>query len=328
MPLKVVRQDITKMEVDAIVNAANRSLLGGSGVDGAIHRAAGPELLDECRKLNGCNVGEAKLTRGYGLQAKYVIHTVGPIWEGGGHHEKALLTNCYKNALMTAVDHHLESIAFPLISSGAYGYPKNDALRVAIDAISEFLMEHDLEVSLVLFNQDATTLSKRTISDIRHYIGDGSRSEKRARENRIPFEELLQNAEAVLEDKKALLKKERSLQDVVNELDETFQEKLFRWIDQKGLTDTYTYRKANLDRKLFSKIRCDKDYRPSKATALSLALSMELSLDETMDLLGAAGMTLSKSFTFDLIIMYFIERQIYDIFRINEALYEICKTTL
>lgn len=165
MNIKVVTGDITKLEVDAIVNAANGSLLGGGGVDGAIHRAAGPELLAECRTLHGCDTGEAKITKGYRLPAKYVIHTVGPVWNGGNRGEKDLLANCYRNSVRIAREHHLKSIAFPAISTGVYGYPKKEAAKVAVHIILDELknMDNDFVVYLVAFDQETASLYNQEI---------------------------------------------------------------------------------------------------------------------------------------------------------------------
>jgi O-acetyl-ADP-ribose deacetylase (regulator of RNase III) len=327
MPLVIIRNDITKVHADAIVNAANSSLLGGGGVDGAIHRAAGPELLAECRTLGGCKVGQAKITKGYRLPAKYVIHTVGPVWHDGKSDEEELLADCYKNSLKLAKDYNLESIAFPLISSGAFGYPKDKALKTAISVIGDFLLNNEMTVYIVVYDKAAFMLSEKLFSSITQYI-DENYIEKHLFERRNRFEGARQLAEiyedytGVFSAEDVCLKKhKRSLDDVVNQMDETFSQMLLRLIDEKGMTDTETYKKANIDRKLFSKIRNDINYRPSKPTAIAFAIALRLNLDETKDLLLKAGFALSHSSKFDIIIEYFIEDGNYNIFEINEALF-------
>lgn len=335
MPFVIIRNDITKVNVDAIVNAANSSLLGGGGVDGAIHRAAGPELLEECRKLGGCETGQAKITKGYRLPAKYVIHTVGPVWNGGKNNEKKLLEACYKNSLTLAKDYKLESIAFPLISSGAFGYPKDKALKTAISVIGDFLLDNEMTVYLVVYDKASFVLSEKLFSSINQYIDDRYIEEHPiGRRNQLKSlyeaEETLHEYPELFSEKESIptKKSKRNLDDIVKQMDETFSQMLLRLIDEKGMTDAQTYKKANIDRKLFSKIRNDVNYKPSKPTVIAFAIALELNLDETKDLLLKAGFALSRSSKFDIIIEYFIEEGNYNIFEINEALFAFDQSLL
>lgn len=320
MPLEIIQNDITKILADAIVNAANSTLLGGGGVDGAIHRAAGAQLLEECKTLGGCAVGEAKITKGYNLPARYVIHTVGPIWQGGNHNEERLLRNAYKNSLLLAKEYDLQSIAFPLISAGAYGYPVEKALTVAISSISKFLRSHDMTVYLVIYNR--ASLSSDSYYEVTGYISDYYA--KKEKEQRTDF--LEQSLPKVNEAPDTKIGKKdanppRSLKDAVSALDETFSQMLLRLIDEKGMSDAEAYKKANVDRRLFSKIRSNADYKPSKTTAIAFAIGLKLDLEETENLLMKAGFALSDSNRFDLIIRYYLEKRYYDIFEINRALF-------
>lgn len=344
MPFEIVRNDITKMHVDAIVNAANRSLLGGGGVDGAIHRAAGPELLAECRTLGGCETGKAKITKGYRLPAKYVIHTVGPIWHGGAQGERELLSACYSNSLNMALEHKCETIAFPLISAGAYGYPKDQAMAVAIDAISTFLFEHDMMVYLVVFGRTEFLTGKKLFRDVQEYIDDvyaASHVRKNVEYTREALWHTDEDAALQLDRELGsktwspflgagmpagapLSEPTTSMPDwnrMLKQTDEGFSEALMRLIDRKGMTDAQCYKRANVDRKLFSKIRSNPAYKPSKPTVFAFAVALELSLPETEALLKKAGFALTHSSKFDIVMEYFIQERCFDIFKINEVLF-------
>ena len=346
MPLQIVRNDITKMKVDAIVNAANESLLGGGGVDGCIHRAAGPELLTECETLHGCKTGSAKITKGYKLPCKYVIHAVGPRWYDGRHGECELLISCYRTSLMLAKEYGCESVAFPLISSGIFGYPKDQALKVAIDTISSFLLENEMTVYIVIFDRKAYQISGKLFADIAAYIDDryvdehtDSRSERLRRMSAFRMEEPMPCESSACDEDAieqlippvsvaAAPKKAATLDDALEQIDESFSEMLLRKIDERGMTDAQCYKKANIDRKLFSKIRSDKLYKPSKPTAIAFAIALELSLDETRDMLMKAGFALSHSNKFDIIIEFFISMGNYNVFEINEALFAFDQSLL
>ena len=336
MPLQIVRNDITKMKVDAIVNAANSSLLGGGGVDGCIHRAAGPELLAECRTLGGCVIGSAKITGAGKLPCQYVIHAVGPRWLDGKHGERDQLISCYRTSLELAKEKGCEKVAVPLIASGIFGYPKDQALRVAIDTISDFLLSNDMTVYMVIFDKKAYRISGKLFADITEYIDDNYVDEHTddyavhlSRMNALrdadasesaSCEESEETVEQVLSMPMAA-QKAMSLDDALTQIDESFSEMLLRKIDESGMTDAQCYKKANVDRKLFSKIRSDKLYKPSKTTALAFALALELSLEETKDMLMKAGFALSRSNKLDIIIEFFIQSGNYNVFEINEALF-------
>lgn len=336
MPLIIIRNDITKMQVDAIVNTANPRPVVGGGVDRAIHRVAGPELLAARRKIGDIATGRAFITPGYRLLSKYVIHTVGPIWQGGGHGERELLAACYRNSLALAEVHACHSVAFPLISAGIFGCPADIAIATAVQAIRDFLQQNEMDVYLVVFDKKSFQLSDSLFEDVKSYLDEHYVEDRLEREYRgddrgrrlrelVPSvqscDERLMEAPCVSPSKSPMAEQERSLDDWLETMDDTFSESLLRLIDRKGKKDPEVYKKANVDRKLFSKIRNNPDYQPSKRTALAFAVALELNLDETRDFIGRAGYALSHSSKFDLIVEYFIVHQEYDIFTINETLF-------
>ncbi len=377
MAFRIIRNDITKVTADAIVNTANPDVAYASGVDGAIYEAAGAKaLLAEREKIGEMNVGQAAATPAFALDAKYIIHTVGPAWVDGKHGEFADLRSCYVNSLNLAGELGCESVAFPLIATGVYGFPKAEALRIAISVFSDFLLKEDMEIILVVFDKESFVLSDKVFSDVDSYIDEnyaseqikeeygseeaykslsGNRLGRLFRERRragradkavepIVYEEdavILDSIEEEVDDVEFLgatppmaasmalsasvksdNKAEPSLDDRVLHVADTWQESLFHIIDEKGYTDTEVYKRANIDRKLFSKIRGNTAYQPKKITAVAFALALKLNLDETKDLLGRAGYALSPSSVFDLIIEYFIEHGVYDSYTINLALFE------
>lgn len=366
MPFQIIRNDITRVEADAIVNTANPKPVIGAGVDSAIYEAAGKQqLLNERKKIGSIAPGEAVATPAFNLNAKYIIHTVGPAWQGGNAGEKEVVANCYSNSLARADELGLESIAFPLISTGTLGFPKALALKTAVSSISAFLLEHDMTVYLVVYNKEAFELSEKLMADVRSYIEEsevvvrdegGYDTNRRMRlhrfESALPdmaaepidgdtFEETMLSEDIKykglppelrgidydeqapeLVDGPELGSSDEDLDDFIEKTGDTFQERLFRLIDQKGFDDIEVYKKANLDRKLFSKIKSNPHYVPSKRTAFALAIALKLNMDETVDFIRQAGLAFMPSSTFDKIICYCIERKIYDIYTINCILFK------
>ena len=327
MPIHIIRQDITKIKCDAIVNAANNALSGGGGVDGCIHKAAGRELLEECKTLGGCATGDAKITKGYKLPCKYVIHTVGPIWHGGMQGERVLLESCYKKSLQLAKENGCETVAFPLISSGVYGYPKAEALEVATETISEFLTENEMTVYLAVFDKKTYRISEKLYNDVAAYIDDNYIDENFERDRRR-----IQGYSVRMSDFNAAAyfceEEKTSLEDMLSKMDDNFAVTLLKLIDLKGMNDVECYKKANVSKQTWYKIMNEKDYKPSKNTVLAFAIALKLTLEETKHLLSTVGFALSKSNKFDIIIEYFIINGIYDIFVINETLFKFDQVCL
>ena len=390
MAFQIVRNDITKTTADAIVNTANPEPTYMAGTDAAVYEAAGAEkLLEERKKIGNIAPGEVAVTPAFNLDAKYIFHTVGPIWEGGDNGEKETVKKCYENCLKKADELGIASIAFPLISTGIYGFPKTDALLIATGVFSEFLADHELDITLAVFDSESFELSGKIFADIDEYIdehyvdaktdeeysfgasmADGSGFGAAAicgasfsADRDVADETAIDACEAEEPEEKpgimhrlrgirsrnamrveearsiapqrdeaamipppaaaaaaAKAPKTRSLDDVVKNLTETWSESLLRLIDEKGFTDVEVYKRANVDRKHFSKIRTDKNYLPKKRTALAFALALKLNIDEAKDFLGRAGYAFSPSSKTDLIVQYFIENEVYEIMTINIAL--------
>ena len=343
MAFQIVRNDITNMCVDAIVNSANPRPVVGLGTDSSIHEKAGPELLAARQKIGPIPVGQAAITPAFRLPARYVIHTVGPVWDGGSYGEEKLLRSCYDESLKLALEHDCKSIAFPLIATNNYGFPKDKALQIAVAAFSEFLMEHEMLIYLVVFDRTAYRLSEKLVSSIASYIDDhyvevweastyGGEKEYRQQNIRRRRDLELYRESSVCEDAvpcaPMAMPKAASLPDFLKQADAGFTETLLKLIDKTGKKDSQIYKKANLSKQHFSKIRNNPNYKPTKQTAIALALALELDLEATKDLIGRAGYALSNSSKFDLIIRYFIEQGNYNVVEINIALYEFDQSLL
>ena len=367
MPFQIVRNDITNMQVDAIVNTANPKPVISYGVDAGIHQKAGPKLLEARQKVGPIPVGDAAITPGFDLSAKYVIHAVGPVWLDGSHEEETLLRACYERSLKLAKRYRCRSVAFPLMSAGNHGFPKPLALQIAMNAISEFLMENDMQVYLVVFSRDAFQLSEKLFQGVSSFIdenyileknlqqyGLGDKCAVRGVQQEMILREQMRRRQAEetacidaapcapmaaqpeAKPKKTagksfslpFSKAKPSLAELLAETDAGFSETLLKLIDRTGKKDSEIYSKANVSRQHFSKIRNNPDYKPTKATAIAFAIALELNLEQTRDLIGRAGYALTNSSKFDVIIMYFIRERNYNLFDINAALFEFDQSLL
>ena len=352
MPFQIIRNDITKVKADAIVNTANPNVAVGSGTDSAIYHAAGKEqLLAERKKIGIMHPGQVAYTDAFNLDAKYIIHTIGPTWIDGNHEEREILHSCYEKSLDLAAELQCKSIAFPLIATGVYGFPKDEALQIALAEINRFLLSHDMKVTLVVFDKKAFELSGKLVGDIEEYIDEHAADELRdaeygrrygnARRGRLERLESIHAFEFDASEKEEPGEKSKeigvvysdaapsfpdvsgmSLDEVLGSEEDTFQQRLFKLIDESGMDDVTVYKKANIDRKVFSRIRCKEDYRPKKKTAVAFAIALELDMPTMLDLLSRAEIAFSPSNKFDLIITYFITNKVYDIYEINAALFK------
>ncbi|MBE7080828.1 MAG: RNase III inhibitor [Clostridiales bacterium] len=345
MPFKIIREDITKIRCDAIVNPTNEKLSPDGGVDATIHQAAGEDLLTMCQAIGGLNVGKAKITPAYNLPCKYVIHTVGPYWEDGAHHEKEYLQSCYREALKIAKGTKCKSIAFPLISSGLYGYPKDQVLTVALEVIKEFLYDNDdMLIYIVVYDKTAYALSEQLSCGVSAYIDDNYASAHadtlevddgdiifaRRMANTVQCEKSMQPIESLPRShwRRQSVPAFGSVNSLKKFMYKGFKETLFDFIDEKGIHDVDCYKRANVSRQTWSKIVNDPHYTPTKKTAIALAISLRLNIDEAQALLVSTGFILSKSSLFDVIIMFCIVKEIYDVFEIDSILFQYDQETL
>ena len=337
MPFKIVRNDITKMQADAIVNTANPAPVYGEGVDTAVYEAAGAEaLLGERRKIGFLNPGEVAITPGFALPANYIIHAVSPYYKDGESGEEELLRSCYQKSLALAYEYNCKSIAFPLISTGSFGYPKEEGMRIAVDEINAFLLKHNMDVTLVVFDAESTRFGKRLAPELQAYIDANYVEEKQKKEyvfgNKLmktcalPDMAAEPDMESVCDssffDDDFWEENESALKERMKHMSDTFQEYLLYLIEEKSLTNAEVYKRAIITKQLFSKIKLNPQYHPDKATAMRLCVGAKLSLDETKDLLARAGYALSPCDKRDIIFSFFIEKEVWDMIEIDIMLEE------
>lgn len=362
MPFEIIRNDLANMTADAIVNTANPNPVIGAGTDAAIHLKAGPALLEARKKIGKISVGHCAITPAFGLDAKYVIHTVGPVWQGGNHQESQLLQMSYRSALETALEYGCSSVAFPLISAGSYGFPPEEALHIAVNTFSQFLLHHEMHIYLVVWSKEAFRLSRNLFQNVRsfiddHYVEETGHSVYRSlsgysfsdRRREIPIETYTESRpsptpffsaapcgtvscapknKSITKASAKSISSSLSLDELLLNTDAGFTETLLKLIDETGKKDSDIYKKANVSKQHFSKIRNNPDYKPTKATAVAFAIALELDLEQTKDLIGRAGYALTNSSKFDVIIMYFISKKNFNMFDINMTLFQFDQMTL
>ena len=333
MPLIIIRNDITHVAADAIVNTANPHPCVGAGTDQAIHEAAGPALLEARREIGAIPVGSCAVTPAFGLPAKYVLHTVSPSWNGGGQREAELLRRAYDAALAQAERLGCASVAFPLMAAGSYGFPQDIALSVAIQAFTDHLMTHDAVIYLVLYNRNAFGLASSIFDGVKSYIDDTYVMDREDWSDRLPSsrrrQSAMRNAEATCFDMSASAAPPPAsapaamaggLAELLRQSESTFSEFLLDLLREREGKDSEVYKRAEISKQLFSKILSTKDYQPTKSTAIQLAIGLQLDLPQTQKLLGKAGFALTRSSKTDLVVQYYIERKVYSVTFINEAL--------
>ncbi len=309
MPFRIIRNDITKMETQAIVNTANRLPVVGAGCDEAIYKAAGYDELLQYRKehIGIIEEGNSFITPGFQLKCQYIIHTVSPLYQNGNNDEETKLRNCYKNSFKLAKEHDITSIAFPLISTGSFLFPKEEGMQIAIDEINRFLLQNEMEVYLVVYDERSNELAKKIFPDLKSFI------------QKVQSSTLLRMNSSVIEaeyeeecfEEECLFNPDE-LKDRIYHVSDTFSEYLLDLIKEKGLSNVEVYTKALVDKKVFSKIKNDSEYHPNKFTALSLCIGARLNLEETEELLTRAGYALNPSDITDIVFQYYIEKQKYN----------------